>query len=109
MRAERTHPERIRAELPDQAEVPVVVAEERLPQRGETRRPEPRRPEPRRKEPRRDEPRRDEPKRDEFRRERYRRDDDLGPAVVGFGDDVPAFMFLRARSSPTAENRETDA
>ena len=53
--------------------------------------------------------RRDEPRRDDCRRERYRRDDDLGPAVVGFGDDVPAFMFLRARPPQMAENRETDA
>ena len=36
--------------------------------------------------------------RDDPRRERYRREDDLGPAVVGFGDDVPAFMLLRPRS-----------
>ena len=28
---------------------------------------------------------------------RFRRDDDLGPAVLGFGDEVPAFMLLRAR------------
>ena len=27
---------------------------------------------------------------------RFRRDDDLGPAVLGFGDEVPAFMLLRA-------------
>ena len=33
----------------------------------------------------------------DVRRERYRRDDDLGPSVVGFGDDVPAFMLLRVR------------
>jgi superfamily II DNA/RNA helicase len=33
------------------------------------------------------------------RRERYRRDDDLGPPVLGFGDEVPAFMLLRARAS----------
>ena len=32
------------------------------------------------------------------RRDRYRRDDDLGPSVLGFGDDVPAFMMLRART-----------
>ena len=31
------------------------------------------------------------------RREWRRRDDDLGPAVVGFGDDVPAFMLVRSR------------
>ncbi len=62
---------------------------------------------------RRDEPtrdsRRDEPRRDEFRRERYRRDDDLGPSVVGFGDEVPAFMTLRSRPQPTPETRDTDA
>ena len=29
-------------------------------------------------------------------RDRYRRDDDLGPPVLGFGDEVPAFMLLRA-------------
>jgi len=30
-------------------------------------------------------------------RERRWRDDDLGPSVVGFGDDVPAFMMLPKR------------
>ncbi|MBV8915864.1 MAG: DEAD/DEAH box helicase [Acetobacteraceae bacterium] len=40
-------------------------------------------------------PRRDD--RERPRRERYRRDDDLGPAVLGFGDEVPAFMLLRVR------------
>jgi superfamily II DNA/RNA helicase len=34
------------------------------------------------------------------RRERYRRDDDLGPPVLGFGDDVPAFMLISARKRP---------
>lgn len=38
-----------------------------------------------------------QPRDRDVRRERYRRDDDLGPSVVGFGDDVPAFMSLRAR------------
>ncbi|MEO9190985.1 MAG: hypothetical protein ABI224_13450, partial [Acetobacteraceae bacterium] len=28
---------------------------------------------------------------------RRRRDDDLGPSVAGFGDDVPAFMLVRVR------------
>ncbi len=112
-RTERARTERKRPERPVQRELPVL-AEERRPRREEPRRPEPRREEPRRDEPRRDErardePRLDEPRRDDFRRERYRRDDDLGPAVVGFGDDVPAFMFLRTRSSPMTENRETDA
>jgi superfamily II DNA/RNA helicase len=131
-RAERMRPERAgrkRAERAVQPELPVM-AEERPSRREEARREEPRRPEGRedqrrpegredqrrpdgREEPRRPEgredPRRSEPRRDEFRRERYRRDDDLGPAVVGFGDDVPAFMFLRARSSNMSETRETDA
>jgi superfamily II DNA/RNA helicase len=52
-------------------------------------------------------PRHEEPPRD-YRRERYRRDDDLGPSVVGFGDDVPAFMMLRVRV-PAADKRESDA
>ncbi|MDR3538083.1 MAG: DEAD/DEAH box helicase [Acetobacteraceae bacterium] len=84
--------------------------------RRDTRRDESRRDEPRRDEPRRDESRRDEPRRDEFRRDRDeqprrgRRDDDLGPAVLGFGDDVPAFMLLRSRGPrPAAQETETEA
>ncbi len=38
-----------------------------------------------------------EPRRDEGRREH--RPDDLGPRVAGFGDDVPAFMLVAARSN----------
>lgn len=54
--------------------------------------------------------RRDEHRRDEFRRDRDDRrdrrprrdeDDDRGPPVVGFGDDVPAFI-LRAARPPKA-------
>jgi hypothetical protein len=33
-------------------------------------------------------------------RERFRRDDDLGPAVMGFGDEIPAFMLITARKKP---------
>jgi hypothetical protein len=40
----------------------------------------------------------------EHRRERWRQDD-LGPAIVGFGDDIPAFMMVR-RMAPVPE---TDA
>ena len=66
-------------------------------------------------EPRRsrdDEPRRsrdDEPRRsrdDEPRR--FRRDDDLGPAVMGFGDDVPAFMLLRSRGKAAPAVAESE-
>ena len=47
------------------------------------------------REPRhRDEPRRG---RAEDRRDRGRRNDDLGPPVTGFGEDIPAFMLVRAR------------
>ncbi len=79
------------------------------PRRDEARRDEPRRDDFRREEPRRDDTRRAEPRRDDFRRERFRRDDDLGPAVLGFGDDVPAFMLLRPRGSRPQETRETEA
>jgi hypothetical protein len=34
--------------------------------------------------------------RDRGGRERFRRDDDLGPSVLGFGDEVPAFMLVAA-------------
>jgi len=44
-----------------------------------------------RHEPRRDEPRRDDHRRDEGRGRRDR--DDLGPSVVGFGHDMPAFLL----------------
>jgi superfamily II DNA/RNA helicase len=123
MRPERARPERKRPERLAQPEL-SGLAEENPPRRQETRRSENARPEPRRPETggrksgrpepghdetRHDETRHDETRRDNFRRERYRRDDDLGPAVVGFGDEVPAFMFLRARSAPMAGNRETDA
>jgi superfamily II DNA/RNA helicase len=91
---------------------PVVVSQAAEPRQVVARRDEYRRDEPRRNEPRetrREEYRRDEPRRDDSRRERYRRDDDLGPAVVGFGDDVPAFMFLRTRPPHAAGPRETDS
>ncbi len=109
-RAERTRTPRTRSERaqPDRAPQPVVAEELPPARREEPRRSDARRPDSRRDEPRRDETRRDTSGRDDFRRERYRRDDDLGPAVVGFGDEVPAFMFLRARLPQTPETREAD-
>ncbi|WP_408906395.1 DEAD/DEAH box helicase [Roseomonas sp. AR75] len=72
-----------------------IAAEAAAPRREE------RGPEPRRDGPRRDDARRHdrgpEPRREDRRpREEYRRDrrDDLGPAVQGFGDSVPAFMLI---------------
>jgi superfamily II DNA/RNA helicase len=73
------------------------------PPRDEPRR-EASRDEPRREAP----PPRDRPPARDDRRDRWRRDDDLGPAVVGFGDDVPAFMMVRRRATP-APAPETDA
>jgi superfamily II DNA/RNA helicase len=107
-KAEKPRSERMRPERVVQPDLPVM-AEERSSRREDTRRDEPRRDDARRDDARRDDTRRAEPRRDDFRRERYRRDDDLGPAVVGFGDDVPAFMFLRARSTSVTETREADA
>ena len=45
------------------------------------------------------------------RRDGRYRDDDLGPAVQGFGDDVPAFMMIRVRSRADAPHaaEEVDA
>ena len=68
--------------------------------------------EPRRREPRA-QPRTEEirPRRDEVRahyRDRGRRDDDLGPAVLGFGDDVPAFMMLRSRGKAAEAAAEAE-
>ncbi|MGQ3045519.1 MAG: DEAD/DEAH box helicase [Niveispirillum sp.] len=62
--------------------------------------------------------RRDEHRRDEFRRDRDDRrdrrprrdeDDDRGPPVVGFGDDVPAFILRAARppKAPAVDVAET--
>ena len=61
-----------------------------------------------REQPRRDQPRADAPRGD-FRRERFRRDDDLGPSVLGFGDDVPAFMLLRTRVPQRIQETESEA
>ena len=133
-KTEKPRAERVRAARPERTAVgssdqpDAVVAAARQPrrdevERGEARRPEPRRDEvgrgearrdkggrgeARRPEPRREDPRRDDPRRDDGRRERYRRDDDLGPAVVGFGDDVPAFMSLRTRPNQPAHSGETE-
>jgi superfamily II DNA/RNA helicase len=78
-------------------------------------RPEPVRPEPAHAEP----PRRPERVAPAPRgRERRQREDDLGPPVVGFGDDIPAFMLIRTRprrstvaraAEPVAEETESAA
>ncbi len=43
-------------------------------------------------------------------RDGRRRDEDLGPSVLGFGDDVPAFMLLRSRVArgPALEPAESE-
>ena len=97
-------------------EMPMPPRPERASRRDEGRRDEGRRADHRRDEPRRDEPRRDEPRQDDRprddrwdryeRRPRGRRDDDLGPSVLGFGEDVPAFMLIPARSKRHAQAHE---
>ena len=54
---------------------------------------------PRAEPPRAEPPRTEQPRAAAPRREPRRRDDDLGPAVVGFGDEIPAFMLIPARRS----------
>jgi superfamily II DNA/RNA helicase len=113
-RSERKRPERIRGEKPrveNGAQPELAVVADRPSRREDGRREDGRRDEPRRVDARREEPRREEPRWVEPRRDeprRYRRDDDLGPSVVGFGDEVPAFMLLRTRPPHAPENRETD-
>jgi len=77
--------------------------------RDEPRRDDSRRNEARRDEPRRDDTRRSDSRRDDGRRDRGRREEDLGPAVLGFGDDVPAFMQLPFRSRRPMHDTETEA
>ncbi len=54
-----------------------------------------------------------QPERDRGRREWRRRDEDLGPSVVGFGDEVPAFMLVslrrRQNASPAPASAESDS
>ncbi len=91
-----------RPRLEPRVESPVTAAppmRERPPRR-EPRPSEARLPEPRLREPR--------------SRESRHREDDLGPAVTGFGGDVPAFMLIgprnaRAGARVAAEDTETEA
>ena len=54
----------------------------------------------------------DQPRREEFRRRDHRGGDggqDLGPNVVGFGTEIPAFMLIRKRNAaPAAETDPAD-
>ena len=53
------------------------------------------------RQPPRDQPR-EQPRFERNNRDYRRRDEDLGPAVLGFGDDVPAFMTLPRRPALVA-------
>jgi superfamily II DNA/RNA helicase len=90
-----------RRSAPEEAPRATPRRAERAPE--DAPRPEPRRDDRRRAEPPRDERRRDDaPRRDDRRRDR----DDLGPAPLGFGDQLPAFMTLKAvrqRRAPAGE------
>ena len=101
---------------PDEAVRAEPRRQGREPRRADGRRDEARRDAPRQDEARRPDPRRDEPRREEAAlrpvdtrpwnerrpRDGRRRDEDLGPSVLGFGDDVPAFMLLRSRNRRAA-------
>jgi hypothetical protein len=67
---------------------------------------------PRERSPARDSRRPDErppiDRRPDDRHDRWRREEETGPSVVGFGDDIPAFMMTRRRPIP-APATETDA
>ncbi len=93
-------------DAPQPEVAPAEAAAERIPERAQR----PARAESRQRESR------PEPRRDEIRtqdrsrfRDRGRRDDDLGPAVLGFGDEVPAFMMLRSRAAKPAVEPQPDA
>jgi superfamily II DNA/RNA helicase len=96
------------APQPDVPMHPLPPRPERAPRRDA------RRDEPRRDTSRRDEPRHDETRREAFERTRRendrrgRRDDDLGPAVLAFGEETPAFMLITTRRRP-AQAAEPDA
>ncbi len=100
------------APQPDIPDHPMVPAERGQPERGRPARNRPARgDQPRRDEPRRDEPKRNTGPRDDTRRDeprRFRRDDDLGPAVLGFGDETPAFMLVAARPRRAAVEAAPD-
>ncbi len=117
-------------EQPDLVEAPVEFQEpmplpprpDRSHHRNEARTDRPREDRPREDRPREDRPREDRPRdrdredrprdRDRDRDDRHRRgrrDDDLGPSVLGFGDDVPAFMLIPARSKRLAAQAIDDS
>ena len=82
--------------------------------RNEAPRSEAARPEPTRAEPpsaergRRAEPAPFVPRERAPRREGRYRDEDLGPSVQGFGDDIPAFMMIRSRTRAEAPRQAED-
>jgi superfamily II DNA/RNA helicase len=82
-----------RARQPDRAPKPEAEIAAAEPQPAAR----PSRPAPR-AEPARPEPRFDRPQNRDQSRDYRRRDEDLGPAVQGFGDDIPAFMTLPRRA-----------
>jgi superfamily II DNA/RNA helicase len=87
-------PVEIVAAPPPPAETPREVPRE-VPVAAE---PAPRRERERERDRDRDRPRREERRDDRRDDRRDRRDrDDLGPRVVGFGDEIPAFMLIAAR------------
>ncbi len=90
---DRKTPDRAPRPAPAAVEAPVEIAHE-------TPRPRPDRA------PNRPEPRFERPQHRDHTRDHRRRDDDLGPPVLGFGDDVPAFMTLPLRANRAPDHSE---
>ena len=93
---------------PLDAPQPEIVETRAPPRERDSREREPREARPRELPEREARDVREREPRDRFRRDRFRRDDDLGPAVLGFGDEVPAFMLLRARAPKLPAVAETE-
>jgi superfamily II DNA/RNA helicase len=95
-------PEPVEADIQAEAATPPARARRERAPRERTKEPA------RAKEPVREAAREPERFRDRLpRRDARGRDDDLGPAVQGFGDDVPAFMLIRSPIR-AAQPRQTE-
>jgi superfamily II DNA/RNA helicase len=94
-----------RAKQPDRAPRPEAEAAPEPQIASRPSRPAPR------AEPSRQEPRFERPQNRDQSRDYRRRDEDLGPSVQGFGDDIPAFMTLprRADRPHAASTEDQDA
>jgi superfamily II DNA/RNA helicase len=113
----RARPAEVPSESAPQPELPPMP--EPRPERRPARTERPRDARPREERPREERPREERPRderprddgpRDDRPRDRRdrRRDDDLGPSVLGFGDETPAFMLVTVRRRPEQAAQQDD-